>query len=104
VEAYLLLAQQIGETKGKAYNIGAGKGNIKTTKELVWNIIHLMDSSIQPLIVKKESPFLEIPYQYLSSEKIRKLGWAPKVSLDEGLRRNIQWYQSHLEEVLSIER
>lgn len=90
VGAYLLLTQQIDETKGKAYNIGAGEGNIKKTKELVWNIIHLMDSPIKPLIVKKESPFWEIPYQYLSSEKIGKLGWAPKVSLDEGLHRTIQ--------------
>jgi dTDP-glucose 4,6-dehydratase len=28
----------------------------------------------------------------LSSEKIRKLGWKPKVGLEEGLKRAVEWY------------
>jgi len=38
----------------------------------------------------------EIKHQYLSSQKARKvLGWEPKYTLDEGLKKTIEWYKIH---------
>ena len=39
----------------------------------------------------------EIPHQYLSSEKARRvLGWAPTHGMDAGLARTVAWYRGHL--------
>jgi CDP-glucose 4,6-dehydratase len=41
----------------------------------------------------------EIKEQYLSSEKARRmLGWKPVFSLDEGLKRAVDWYRVLLDE------
>ncbi|HET9377909.1 MAG TPA: GDP-L-fucose synthase [Chthoniobacterales bacterium] len=32
------------------------------------------------------------PQKLLSTAKLRKLGWEPKISLDEGIRRTYQWF------------
>ena len=33
-----------------------------------------------------------MPQKLLDVSVMRKLGWAPRVSLDEGLRRTYEWY------------
>jgi CDP-glucose 4,6-dehydratase len=36
----------------------------------------------------------EIPHQYLSARRAREqLGWHPLFSLDEGLKKTIEWYR-----------
>jgi CDP-glucose 4,6-dehydratase len=36
----------------------------------------------------------EIPHQYLSAKRAREqLGWHPLFSLDEGLKKTIEWYR-----------
>ncbi|MCD6507059.1 NAD-dependent epimerase/dehydratase family protein, partial [Candidatus Poribacteria bacterium] len=94
VEAYLLLAERIEETKGKAYNVGAGEGNILSTRELVEKIASMMGSNVRIKVIPRRFPVREIKTQYLLSERIRKLGWRPKVTIEEGLWRTIKWYAS----------
>lgn len=38
-----------------------------------------------------------------SIEKISELGWAPKISLDEGLKKTVHWYSSNVEKLKSLE-
>jgi len=39
----------------------------------------------------------EIQAQYLDSRKARRvLGWAPRYSLEEGLRETLAWYREFL--------
>jgi nucleoside-diphosphate-sugar epimerase len=42
-------------------------------------------------------PHGEIDRQYLDSSAIRaQLGWEPRITLDEGLRRTYEWYAQRL--------
>jgi dTDP-glucose 4,6-dehydratase len=34
----------------------------------------------------------------IDSMKLEKLGWAPKVAFDDGIKKTIQWYKNHGEE------
>jgi CDP-glucose 4,6-dehydratase len=44
--------------------------------------------------VRNEARY-EIPHQYLNAAKARTmLGWRPLFTLDEGLRRTINWYRN----------
>jgi CDP-glucose 4,6-dehydratase len=42
------------------------------------------------------TPAGEIDRQWLDSSKLRALtGWEPRVTLEEGLARTIEWYREH---------
>lgn len=96
--AYTLLAERLGEKpeiKGLAYNFS--NESQLTTLALVEKILQHMKSSQEP-IVKGEATH-EIRLQYLSADRARKeLQWKPLFSLDEGLKRTIDWYRMFLAE------
>ena len=55
-------------------------------------ILSLMNSNLEPDIRNEAGN--EIKHQYLSAAKARStLGWTPLFSLDEGLRKTIDWYE-----------
>ena len=63
---------------------------------MVERLLHLMNSSLQPDIRAESSH--EIPHQYLSADKARRLlNWAPRYDLDDALRETIAWYRTFLE-------
>ena len=53
-----------------------------------------MDYSGGNDIVEKD--FIEIPFQYMSADKLKKLGWSKKHSFEEGVKKTIQWYTNYL--------
>jgi CDP-glucose 4,6-dehydratase len=62
-------------------------------KQLVDQISILMESRLEPEVLNEASH--EIIHQYLSAAAARReLGWKPTFSLDEGLRRTIDWYRA----------
>jgi len=78
--------------KGKAgeiYNVGGDneKSNLRLTKEIL-------------SVLRKDSSYIEFvedrkghDRRYsINSEKIKKLGWQPKMSFDEGLTETVKWY------------
>jgi nucleoside-diphosphate-sugar epimerase len=75
---------------GEAYNVGTGE--VCRVGDLIEMICNKMGWTEGIDIVDKSFP--EIPLQYLSSDKIRTLGWKPKISLDEGLDKTIKWYEN----------
>jgi len=89
VDAYILLAEKIAETKGKAYNIGSG---IVLTRD---EVVHRILGGDAP-IMEEAVGFRELGSQSLDSSRIRALGWKPKVSFNEGLRRTLEWYKQDL--------
>lgn len=67
-----------------------------SVEDLIKKIIKISGKN---LIIKKESIEREgeIVSQYVSFNKaIRVLGWNPKISLDEGLKRTVAWYSKFL--------
>ena len=66
-----------------------------TVLELVGRLLKLMGSGLEPDIRNEASN--EIRHQYLSAAKARRvLGWGPLFTLDEGLRRTVEWYRNFL--------
>ncbi len=98
VHAYLHLAEKMDEEniRGEAFNF-SNELQI-TVLELVKKIISLMGKeNIEPKVLGIARN--EIIHQYLSAEKARKmLNWAPKYTLDEGLKRTIDWYEDFFKE------
>jgi CDP-glucose 4,6-dehydratase len=97
-EAYLAIADALDrdEVRGEAFN--AGGGTPRAVREVVELVARLAGTGAQPDIRGEGNPAGEIDRQYVDPTKIRDLvGWEPKVDLEEGLRRTIQWYRDHPE-------
>ena len=91
VNAYLLLAENIDETKGKAYNVGTSDYlKIEDFIKKIYTCLKL-DPDIE--IKERDAEFKEIPVQYLDSTFIKdSIGWEPKYDLSAGLQKTVDWY------------
>jgi CDP-glucose 4,6-dehydratase len=96
VAAYLALwdALRRGEGRGEAFN--AGGGTPHRVLDVVELIIRLAGRDIEPDIRGRGTPAHEIDRQWVDADKLHELtGWRPLVTLEEGLRRTIDWYRQH---------
>ncbi|MEM5830512.1 MAG: dTDP-glucose 4,6-dehydratase [Candidatus Aenigmatarchaeota archaeon] len=79
--------------KGKLneiYNICAG--NKITIREVVEKIVKLLGKDVEKDIKYVSSRPGEDKMYSMKCEKLRALGWEPKHSFEEGLRKTIDWY------------
>ena len=94
--AYMLLAERLAQEpalRGEAFNF-SNELQVTVT-DLVQRMLGLMGSTLTPEVRNEASN--EIRHQYLRATKAReRLQWAPLFTLDEGLRRTIQWYRQFL--------
>ena len=98
--AYMLLAEKLAERpelKGEAFNFS---NEIQVTvREIIERILKALKSDLRPDI--KNEVTNEIRHQYLSAEKARRvLNWHPLFSLDEGLKKTIEWYRKFFNDEL----
>jgi nucleoside-diphosphate-sugar epimerase len=55
-------------------------------------------------IVWENSDRADVPTTWANITKAQRvLGWSPKVSLEEGVRQTVEWFQEHRDELLSLE-
>ena len=96
VAAYLAVADALdGEgARGEAFNAGGGRSY--AVREVVELICRIAGSDVEPDIQGQAIPYREIDRQYVDSSKLNELtGWQPRVSLEEGLRRTVDWYRAN---------
>jgi UDP-glucose 4-epimerase len=79
--------------------VDLGSGSLITTAELVEMICALMRSAIRPRVGALADRPLEPVRVARVADTTALTGWAPKVSLEEGLARTIGWYSDRLEQV-----
>jgi CDP-glucose 4,6-dehydratase len=75
--------------KGEAYNVGTGE--VYRVGDLINTICDIMNWTGGIDIVEKSFP--EITTQYLSCDKVKEIGWASEISINEGLEKTINWYK-----------
>jgi CDP-glucose 4,6-dehydratase len=94
--AYLAIADGLArdEVRGEAFNAGGGRP--RAVGDVVALIARLAGTGVEPDVRGAGSPAGEIDRQWVDPAKIRALvGWEPRVSLEDGLRRTIDWYREH---------
>lgn len=99
VSAYLLLGERVWENpelSGEAFNFGPEMP--VQVLDLVHKVLEIMGrTDLEPVIQNQARA--EVREQHLSSAKARRvLGWAPRYTLEEGLRETIDWYRKFLAE------
>jgi CDP-glucose 4,6-dehydratase len=94
--AYTTLVEALAANPGLAGRAFNFSDEIQVTVlDLVRQILHLMESDLEPDVRNEASN--EIVHQYLTAAAARRvLGWAPRFTLEEGLRRTIDWYREFL--------
>ena len=77
---------------GEAYNVAAE--NEKTNLEITDTILHTLNKpeSLMTFIADRKGHDRRYA---LNTEKVRKLGWAPRYSFDEGMEETVHWYEAN---------
>lgn len=99
VAAYLAVEHAAGAGgpgAGEAFNAGGEQPH--SVAEVLETIAAVSGSGLDPEYHGAGNPAGEIDRQYVDSAKLRGLtGWAPAVSLRDGLIRTLDWYRDHPE-------
>jgi len=78
---------------GEVYNIGGGEP--VPNLEIVRRLLRKVGKSEDLIEFVIDRPGHDRRYALDTGKIARELGWSPSVSLDEGLRRTIEWYRGH---------
>ena len=79
-------------TRTGIFNIASGVG---TNPNTLYGMLAELTDHTKPAVYGEPRPG-DIHKIYLDVSKAkRELGWEPKVSLEEGLRRTVEWFKSH---------
>jgi dTDP-glucose 4,6-dehydratase len=91
--ALLLLLEQ--GVSGEIYNIGANQDPERSNAEITEMILSRTGKP-SSLIVPKVGLRPGHDQRYaVSTEKIRRLGWAPQADIEEGIAQTVEWYTTH---------
>ena len=83
----------LGRGDGQVYNIGSGIGT--SVNQIYEKLQQIMGVSTPPDY--SEARTGEIQKTYLESSKAkRELGWSAQIGFDEGLRKTVDWFRTHL--------
>jgi nucleoside-diphosphate-sugar epimerase len=81
--------------EGELFNLGCGEE--QSMRDVAARVLSLMGDPVTPEFGALPDRPTEIWRMYSDSSKARsRLGWAPQVSLDDGLRQTIDWYAAEL--------
>lgn len=95
VEAQYLLMMRADEYAGQVFNIGSG--HQWTQEQAIEHIqqVHFPDGRVMR-IEPPDHHFVEISYQRLNTDKIRRaLGWEPKHTVEQAVADVVTWWREH---------
>jgi dTDP-glucose 4,6-dehydratase len=78
---------------GEVYNIGGS--DIVENLDMARRILRLMGKPETLLSYVTDRPGHDRRYALKCGKMERELGWKPTISLEDGLRRTIEWYKTH---------
>lgn len=79
-------------TEGESYNISAS--NEIDNMTIIEKILSFLGKPSDLIDFVDDRPGHDFRYS-LDSSKIRSLGWEPKTSFEEGIKKTIEWYQKN---------
>lgn len=83
-------------TAGQTYLIGGLRGDVSNL-EVVKTILKLMGKDESSIEYVKDRPGHDRRYAVDWTRINTEFGWEPSVTLEQGLQRTIEWYQTHRE-------
>jgi CDP-glucose 4,6-dehydratase len=96
VEAYLAICDLLDDGSGAGEAFNAGGDRPRSVLEVVELVCKAAGTDVEPDVRGRGTPPGEITRQWVDSTKLRTMsGWAPRVDLEEGLRRTVEWYRQH---------
>ncbi|MFH0889594.1 MAG: GDP-mannose 4,6-dehydratase [Candidatus Aenigmatarchaeota archaeon] len=93
VNAYKTVMDNMGDSKGEVFNIGTGKDT--SISDLAEKIISMTGS--KSAVTHSEPRLGDLVALRAGVKHIKeKIGWTPKTTLEEGLKRTISWYRKNI--------
>jgi CDP-glucose 4,6-dehydratase len=100
VDAYLAIWEMLDGDRGCGEAFNAGGDRPYPVLEVVRLLCSLSGTTLEPDIQGTGIPSGEIARQWVDSTKLRTTtGWAPRVTLEDGLVRTLSWYREHLTDI-----
>lgn len=97
VEAYLAICGLLDDGSGAGEAFNAGSDRPYSVLEVVELACRLAGTGVTPDVRGTGTPPGEIARQWVDSTKLRAMtGWVPRVTLEQGLRRTLDWYREYL--------
>jgi CDP-glucose 4,6-dehydratase len=97
VDAYLAIFELLDDGRGAGEAFNAGGDEPHSVLDVVRLMCKVAGTGVEPDVRGTATPPGEILRQWVDSTKLRTMsGWAPRVSLEDGLRRTIEWYREHI--------
>ena len=90
----LLQMATAADIEGSAIDLGSG--TMVTVREVVQQIVKVINSQINPSFGAIPDRVMEQVRVANSAVSYTKLHWKPQVSLEEGLKLTVDWYAKHL--------
>lgn len=91
IDAMLLVAREADSLSGEIFNVGTGIQH--TNKEVVRLVENVSTFILDKHFTDEKMRDYDTQKSWVADiTKIKKLGWEPKIDLEEGIRRYLDWY------------
>ncbi|MGZ4185346.1 MAG: NAD-dependent epimerase/dehydratase family protein, partial [Solirubrobacteraceae bacterium] len=97
VEAYLAIWGLLEDGRGAGEPFNAGGDRPHSVLEVAELVCRVAGTGVAPDVRGTGTPPGEITSQWVDSTKLKTMsGWEPRVSLEDGLSRTVEWYRGYL--------
>jgi dTDP-glucose 4,6-dehydratase len=92
----IIISGKITNNKPEIYNISSDKEytNIQVLKDILKCLPHLNKYWNEYCVEVEDRPFNDYHY-HMDSNKLKKLGFSPKITWEQGLQETVKWYTNN---------